>query len=167
MTNIVENNFFTEAMNGYNKEQVDNYISKISEAYQTAYDENTAISDKYNNLLDAYNNLTAQEQAGLDSDIMLMYAEMMSKKIIANAQVEAAQVKAEAQKILTEANKETTQAKAEAQKIVNEANTEAARIVVRARKNLEQAQDIMEQTMGRVQSLLTFNVPNIKNIMAG
>lgn len=167
MSTIGSNNFFAEAMQGYDKGQVDNYISKISEAYQTAYDENTAIYGKYNDLLETYNNMTAQEQAGLDSDIMLMYAEMMAQKIIANAQVEAAQVEAEAQKIITEANKEVVQAKAEAQKIVSEANTEAARIVVRARKGIEQAQEIMEQTVGRVQSLLTYNVPNVKNILAG
>ena len=161
------NVFFSEVGNGYDREQVDNYVRKLTEAYQVAYEENTVIAEKYNSLEEAYNKISMQERKGTDSDISMMYVELMAKKIIADAQVRAAQAKAEAQKTLTEANKEAAQKKAEAQQMIDEANTEAVKIVIHAKKNLEQAHEIMEQTVGNMQSLLAFNMPNNKSVMAG
>ena len=153
---------FPEVMKGYDREQVDKYISKLSEAYQEAYDENTAIRERYNNLLEDFKKLSSQEQAELNPEIILMYAEMLAQKIIADAQADAAQAKAEAQKIFADTNAAAAQARAEAQRMLNDANTTAARIVVRARRNIEQAQEIMEQTVQRIHSLLK---PEIKKTL--
>jgi cell division septum initiation protein DivIVA len=145
MTNTNENIFFPEVRNGYDRGQVDKYINKLSEAYQAAYDENTAIWDRYNTLLAEYNKLNIHEQIELNSDVVtktLIYAEML------------------AQKIITDAHEEAERARGEMQKIIADANTEA---VVRARKNLEQAHEIMQEAISKVESLLTFNEPFIKN----
>ena len=55
----MEEIFFTEQKNGYDKEQVDSYIHKLTEAYQKAYDEYFAMCDKYNNLMYDYKQLEA------------------------------------------------------------------------------------------------------------
>lgn len=192
---------FPEALNGYDTEQVDTYITKLSDAYQLAYDENTALREKYNNLLEDCKKSNMQQLIKANSDNIakiLMYADMLAQKVIADAQAEvsqvkvevqkalnesnaeAAQAKAKAQRIIDEANAETFQVKAEAQKImeranaeavraqkiVGDANAEAVRIVVRAKRNIEQAHETMEQTVSKIQDMLTFNVPDIKRIVA-
>ena len=153
---------FPEVMKGYDREQVDRYISKLSEAYQEAYDENTAIRERYNTLLEDFKKLNVQEQAELNPEIILMYAEMMAQKIIADAQADAAQAKAEAQKIFADTNAAAAQARAEAQSMLNDANTTAARIVIRARRNIEQAHEMMEQTIQTKYGILT---PDIKKTL--
>jgi cell division septum initiation protein DivIVA len=157
---------FPEVIKGYDMEQVDSYISKLSDAYQEAYDENMAIRGKYNSLLEDFRKMSAQEQAALNPEVILMYAEILAQKIITDTQEEAAQIKADAQKTLTEGSALAAQMKAEAQRILTEANAEATRIVFRARKNMEQAQDIMEQTITRVQDILAFNGLDIKSYIA-
>jgi len=147
-------------------EQVDKYISKLSEAYQEAYDENTAIRERYNALLDDFKKLGSQEQGEMNPEILLMYAEMLAQKIIADAQAQAAKTKAEAQKVFADTNAMAAQVKAESQKSLSEANAEAAKIVMRARKNIEQAYKIMEQTCSKVQNMLSYNTPDIRIIKA-
>jgi len=162
-----------------------------------AYDENTALREKYNNLLEDCKKGNVQNMIRVNSDNIakiLMYADMMAQKIISDAQEEMSQVKLEAQKILNELDAETVNAKAEAQKILDEANAEAlqakaaaqriidranadaakaqkvlsdanaeaVKIVVKAKKNIEQAHVTMEQTVNKITSMLTFNVPDIK-----
>ncbi|MCL1975868.1 MAG: DivIVA domain-containing protein [Firmicutes bacterium] len=158
--------FFQEVMRGYDMEQVDKYISKLSEAYQEAYDENTAIRERYNALLDDFKKLGSQEQGEMNPEILLMYAEMLAQKIIADAQAQAAKTKAEAQKVFADTNAMAAQVKAESQKSLSEANAEAAKIVMRARKNIEQAYKIMEQTCSKVQNMLSYNTPDIRIIKA-
>ena len=43
--------YFPERKKGYDKEQVDRYITKLAAAYRTAHDEYKALQNKYNNLL--------------------------------------------------------------------------------------------------------------------
>ena len=158
---------FPEVMKGYDMEQVDNYICKLSEAYQEAYEENTLIRERYNNLVEDCKKMSSQDQAEMNPETILMYAEILAQKIIADTQAEAAQTRAEAQKVLADTNAKAAQMKAEAQRALNEAHAEAARIVFRARKNMEQAHDMLDQTVSKIQNMLTFNVPDITNIMAG
>jgi len=139
-TNVV----FKEAIRGYDKEQVDLYITKLSEAYKSAYNENQALQKKCAGLLVECEKPGAQEQNELNSGIIaktLINTEILARKIIADAHTEAAKAKATAKTTL------------------DEANAEAARIVVRAKLNYEQIQEIMEQTAGKVQSLLTTDEP--------
>ena len=139
-TNVV----FKEAIRGYDKEQVDLYVKKLSEAYRGAYNENRALQEKCAGLLEECEKLDAHEQTGLHPDIItktLLDTEMLARKIIADAHAEVAKAKATAKKTL------------------DDANSEAARIIVRAKVNFEQIQEIMEQTADKVQSLLTVDEP--------
>ena len=138
MTNVN----FIDQKNGYDKEQVDSYITKITEAYKLVYDEHQAISDKYNALLqdhrksDAekqtlsgkydslereYNKLADEKQAGSNAGVIakaLLDAETLAKKIIDSAYIEAARV-AEQEKVNIEtAHAKVKQALAEATELL-------------------------------------------------
>ena len=56
----MEKTLFREQPNGYDKKQVDNYICKITGAYQKAYNEYLATYEKYNRLLQDYKKLEAE-----------------------------------------------------------------------------------------------------------
>jgi cell division septum initiation protein DivIVA len=144
MINASERIFFSEEKNGYDRAQVDKYVNKLSEAYQAAYDENTLMRERYNSLLDSCNTWNMPGQSEPTPEIItktLVYTEML------------------AQKIITDAHEEAARAKAEAQKIITDANTEA---VDRAKRNLEQAYEIMEEAISKVESLLNFNASHEK-----
>lgn len=175
MTNTI---LFTEENNGYSKEQVDSYISKLSKAYQAAYTDNQEIQEKYNALVEECKKLEVQEKTKLNADVItktMLNLETLAQKIIAEAQEEvvrakveaqaivdeangeAARVKVNAQMIINEANEEKARAKSAAQRIRDDANTEAAGIMTRARRNAEQANETMKQALSRMQGLLTFD----------
>lgn len=88
--------FFNDKKNGYDKSQVDNYIKKISEAYQEVYREHISIREKYDNLLENYKKLEEQnlppEHNTETIAITLLEAENLAKKIIANARREEARI---------------------------------------------------------------------------
>lgn len=175
---MVSTILFTDEQYGYNKEQVDGYISKLSRAYQAAYNDNQEIQEKYNSLLDDCKKLENQGKAKINADVItktMLNLETLAQKIISEAQdevvkakeeaqsltdaayAEASNVRAAAQALIDEANGETARARAAAQKIRDEANTEAARIISRARRNADQAHEIMRQTLTRLQDLLAYD----------
>lgn len=89
--------YFNEQKNGYDKAQVDNYINKITEAYQKAYEEYLATCEKYNNLMQDYKRLEANRQTESNADAgiiakTLIDSEKMAKKIIDNAHDEEARI---------------------------------------------------------------------------
>jgi len=89
--------FFSEQKNGYDKIQVDNYIHKVTEAYQTAYKEYLATCEKYNNLMQDYKKLESEKQSSVnaDADIIaktLINSERLAKEIIDNARSEEAKI---------------------------------------------------------------------------
>jgi cell division septum initiation protein DivIVA len=87
----MEEIIFGEQKNGYNKDQVDKYIRKLTEAYETAYKEYTNIRDKHNDLLQEHGKLEAGNQNSLNSEIIaktLLDAEKLSKDIIESARAE-------------------------------------------------------------------------------
>ena len=152
---------FTNEKNGYDKEQVDNYIKKISEAYQTTYYEYLDVSDKYKSLSEEREKPIVQEQPSANSDIIaktLINTELLAQKIIAEAQAEATTVIAQANKILADANAETVNAKEAAQRAIDAASAEAAMIVDQARKDVKQARRIMEQAVLETERLLAFQM---------
>lgn len=87
--------FFNEQKNGYDKNQVDNYISRLAEAYQTAYKEYLAVCDRYNNLMRDFKKLEAERRSGGDADVAAKYyidSEKLAKEIIGNAYSEEAKI---------------------------------------------------------------------------
>jgi len=122
---------FKEQKNGYNKLQVDNYIQKIAEAYQTAYDEYTAISEKYDSLMQDYKRLEAEKGGTAENETeaaakILIDADRLAKKTIAKARKEEARINGIASKSLEGAYAALEQAMnaigAEAQKLLNDDN---------------------------------------------
>jgi len=91
----MERTLFRDQVNGYDKDQVDNYIRKITEAYQTAYSEYLATCDKYNNLTQEYKKLESEKQDGVNAEIIaktLLDSQKLAKEIINNAQNEGSRM---------------------------------------------------------------------------
>ena len=153
---------FAKEKNGYDREQVDSYIKKLSDAYQTTYLEYLDISGKYKSLLEEREKPNAQGAAELSPDVIaktLINTEMLAQKIITDAQAEATELIKDARKAVNGANDETAKAKEEARRIVNDANAEADRMAAQARESFEQARKIMEQAAKEVEKTLTFHTP--------
>ena len=178
---------FAKEKNGYDRTQVDNYIKKISEAYQTTYYEFLDISGKYKSLLEDRENSEKQEQTGMNPDIAaktLINTELLAQKIINDAQAEAGAVISEARKTINEANTETSNAKElarkiideansevakareNAQKIINNANNEAEMLVTQIRIDIERARRIMSKASGEVEDLLSLRFEENENAAA-
>jgi len=87
--------FFSEQKNGYDKNQVDNYIRKLTEAYQTAYKEYLAVCDKYNDLLLKFKKLESEKKSGPDVSVItktLMDSERLAREIVNNAYDEESKI---------------------------------------------------------------------------
>ncbi|MCL2146524.1 MAG: DivIVA domain-containing protein [Synergistaceae bacterium] len=150
---------FKTEKDGYDKEQVDKYISRLSEEYQKAYNEYQNISSINSTLLDECSRMKRQEELGMDPDVIaktLLSAETMAQKTIDDAHFEAAALKLEAQQLLDGAKAESEQAKEFSQKIVNDAKIQAAKMIFRTRRNIEQVRKAMELAMGGMDKLLAF-----------
>ena len=117
--------FFDEQKNGYDKEQVDNYISRLTEAYQTAYKEYLAVCDKYNNLMQDYKNMKSQAEK--------QERERVNSNTIARTLKESEQL---------------------AQEIIENAYNEEARINEQTNKNIERVYKTIEQSMNEAKKLL-------------
>ncbi|MCL2160011.1 MAG: DivIVA domain-containing protein [Oscillospiraceae bacterium] len=91
MTEIV----FNRQKNGYDTAQVDNYIKKIAEAYQSAYDEYAAMREKYDGLLSEHEKLKAGPALESDTEIIakaLLEAEKIKKDILEKARKQEAKI---------------------------------------------------------------------------
>ena len=96
---------FERQMNGYDKEQVDRYISELSEAYQEAYDEYQYICEKYNEALEQKR---AAEESGASDLIQktLINAEILAEQLIKDAKTESDKIKTEAVLLKSKVNQE-------------------------------------------------------------
>ena len=153
---------FSNEKNGYNRQQVDSYINKLSEAYQATSDEYLDLNSKYENLLEYNRNLTTEERTELNSDILakiLTNAEVLAHKTIVDAQAEAMAVISEARKIVDDASSQAAKAEDIAQEIINDANAEAILIIAQATRILEHTRNTMEQSTGEINNLLAYYAP--------
>ena len=184
---------FTREKNGYDREQVDSYIKKVSEAYQSTYYEYLDLNNKYNNLLedrearDEREKTSSQEKPGMNSEIAaktLINTELLAQKIIADAQDEAAGIMEQAQKSMTEAKTEAAEIRVEAARIINDAYAEAAEIKIAAQKilddanaeaemkaeqitrDIEAARKIMARAANEVEGLLTQRESEVVHVAA-
>lgn len=165
---------FAKQFSGYDREQVDRYVNRLSGAYQTAFTE-------YNELLAAYKELKQRndllEDAASnrpDPDLVtkvLMDSEATAQKRIADAQLEAqviinaANVIAEdtradaiatmekAKQTLAEAGEMEERARLRSQKIVDDAITAATQVKAIAKGCLLQIDDIIAQTVSDLQQM--------------
>ena len=149
-TNIV----FTRERNGYDRGQVDSYIKKVSETYQTTYSEYLDINSKYEKLLEEHENLESREMPGMNSEIAaktLISTELLANKIITEAQAEAAAIieeaqksgdaaRAEAESLSEEAQRRAAQARSEADSAREEAQRSVAEARMEAQKSVADAQ---------------------------
>ena len=123
---------FTESANGYDKGQVDRYIEKLSDAYQSVYDEYQDLSVRHEELLDKVNSDDSnkpdtQGQTLSDSDMDekgLANVEEMVQTITEEAKAEAAAIISEAQRIKGEVDAATEKARVSAQRMLKAAINE-------------------------------------------
>ncbi|MCL1835489.1 MAG: DivIVA domain-containing protein [Oscillospiraceae bacterium] len=176
---------FTRQRNGYDKEQVDSYVSNLTKAYRTAYDEYNTVCEKYNCLLEDYNELETKAQETPDTDVIaktLVDMEILAHKVMADAGAEAektlacardeamriideamlaaADSKESASKILDAAAFEESSARARAVKIIDDAKAEAEQINRRAGKAREASHDLIRRTMSEMESILDGSAHN-------
>lgn len=121
---------FAEEKNGYDKDQVDNYIHKLTSAYQKTYEEYLATCEKYNSLNEAYKRLEEENQIGVNTDVVT--------------------------KVLADSEKLAQELVETAYKIIANAYNEEARIVEKAKRNFEQVNEKIEQAMSEAQNFFTF-----------
>jgi len=178
---------FQNEINGYDRDQVDKYVSRLSEAYQTAYDENQAIRASYSNLIEEYRKLEEQVKEKPNSRCVaktVMQTETLAQKIIDEAHIEAEKLKAEALRVIDSAYEKVAEIEAKArkltnnafskkagaesaaQRIVDEAHIEADRLISQANSNISKAQEIFGLTMAEIQNLLSFNVSRVNSGVA-
>ena len=152
---------FEKQENGYNKTQVDIYISSLTNAYQTAYNEYTTLCDKYNGLLVEYKDLKEKAQSTPNAGIIakaLVDAELFAQKIISDSNIEAARITtnalADAKKIKDESLSGRAALEAQAEGLIDKAHSEAHRIITQADKNRERAEDAIKRVIEELSGLL-------------
>ena len=119
---------FLKQFIGYDISQVNNYVNKFAQAYQTVYDEYKSLYGKYNDLLKKHNELEVRDKNTLNPDIIsktLINAEMLARQIISEGE-------AEAKKIIEKAN-------SDAKMIVRRACAENAEIKMQIRNFIREA----------------------------
>ena len=141
------NIYFSDESNGYNKEQVNNYIDNLSKAYEIMYGEHQSLIKKYNELSDDMNKLNAQERPDLNSDVIaktLVRAETLAQNIVADAHTEAAYMiasaKTDSKKIMDDAYTEKTSIMAQAEKIFENVKADLMKIINDANNSLQAIQ---------------------------
>jgi len=131
--------FFREQRNGYDKNQVDNYIQRITEAYQTAYKEYLAVCDKYNNLLLDFQKLESERQTRTESAFItkaLTDSERLAQQIINNAYKEEAKIVEQTKKNLDYVYRTISQAMDEAQNFLNSRISERSGGIINENKSV-------------------------------
>ena len=140
---------FQKEKNGYDRQEVDNYIEQLSDAYQRAYDEYLEVSGMYESLLEE-----RELASGMSPDTAaktLISTEKLAQKIIEEAQAEAAAAVAEAEKARADAILEAAKAEEYVRRILEDANMEAENAAAHTQKSLAQARKIIEQAASQVE----------------
>ena len=179
---------FPKQFNGYDKDEVDRYIKSLSEAYQTAYEEYSAVCTKYNTLVENCKTLDGElEQnksniaviaktlvdaeslahkiitdAHKEADKVMVEAQAAAQAIKDNAYAENSTVRKQAQKIIDDANAEAAGAKEQALNLVNDSQIEAAQIEICAKKNLRQANEKMTRMINELQGMLASHTADVQ-----
>ena len=164
---MTEKLFFPEVKKGYDKRLVDNYVTKLSDAYQTAYNEYHVILKKHNDLLEERIRTDVQNQVEFNSegiDKTLLYMERLTKSIIADAIGEATEAKAEAKRIIAKAHAEAARVREATQKMLEDTCDEAAGIVDWAGNRLKQSYIAIREMAEDAQNNLMSDARNNENL---
>jgi len=140
---------FTTERNGYDREQVDRYIGKLSQAYQALYDGYTEVKTKHDSFVDG-ESLGFHDIAEINAEVIskaLVSTEAVAQKIIADAHTEAAATRIELKRMTDDANSEVEKAQEAAKIIIDIANNEATEIVSQAKRNLETVSEIIAKSL--------------------
>jgi cell division septum initiation protein DivIVA len=119
--------YFNEQRNGYDKNQVDSYINKLTEAYQMAYNEYLAVCDRYNELMVEYKKLESEKQAGKETSVMsktLIDSEKLANEIINDAYNEKSKIIEQTKKNLDYVYAKIGQSINEVQNFLNSRNSD-------------------------------------------
>ena len=156
---------FESQVNGYDPEQVDNYIARLSDAYQQVYEEYTLVRAEHSSLLEKYKQQEAKKKNGPDSDIIakvLVDAQGLAQKILLAANEEADKIRADAETdakaIAENAYIEKAKAMIKAGKVLEEADAEIARVNERR----EQTNEVIRQIIAKMQDLLAADILQTK-----
>jgi len=152
---------FEKQLSGYDRGQVNRYIANISEAYQTAYNEYTAVCEKYNSLLEDYRKLEEKEQNKPGADIIaktLVDTESLAHRILEDAGSEAARITsdaiAEAKRITDDAYTERATIKLQSQAAIDEVNAKAREADEAAKKTIDAANLEAAEAMEKAQRII-------------
>ena len=122
-----------EQKNGYDKSQVDDYIRRLTEAYDKVYSEYLSICNKYNALVQDCKKLESEKQTGTKANVIaraLIASEKLSQEIIDNAYGEEAKIVEQTKKNLEYVYKIVEAAISEAQNfLASRNNTEVGGIL--------------------------------------
>ena len=134
--NNTNNLNFTREKNGYDRAQVDRYIAKLSEAYQTTFDEHKDIRGKYEELLELLKSRNAQEQTAREMarQEALEMAQQAAEDATRQAARDTARQSARDSDIIA---KTLINAETMAQKIISDSNDEAKKILGDAQREAQ------------------------------
>ena len=134
---------FADQTDGYDKEQVDDYVGRLSDAYQTVYREYQSVCAKYNTLVQDYRILEKEKTLNnIDAGTLA--------KAVIDSGVLTTKIKETAR---TEADRIIDEAHAEADRLVKAAGADAARIIDKTRISIVRFQDMMARMMREAQEL--------------
>jgi len=164
---------FEKQFNGYDRVQVDQYIARLTRAYQEAYDEYNSLCGKNDELTNEINELRARVQREPNADVItkaLVNTEILTQKLIGDANAEAEKMLADAQarskKLIDDGYIEKAAAKLQSEQTLEEASAEAGRIVSAARQDLIRIQnekamlvDEITQIVSKMKTLGYANAP--------
>jgi len=181
---------FAKQIGGYDRNEVDNYIKNLSQAYHTAYSEYNTVCATYNDLLSEYTALCRQreqnksniaviaktlietealankiiEDARSEAEIIKSDTQETARKIKEDAYIERASAKIQIQKLIDEANTEIAKTRERAREIIKDAQTDAALINMNARRNLEQTNESIAVLVKDLQELLPLEMNKLQMI---
>lgn len=156
---------FAEQENGYDKEQVDTYVERLSTAYQIAYDEYDAICEKYNTLIEEYEKLQSRRQYETKSNVTvktLMNAEVLAQNIIDDANREARRVANNVRKNIEGVKNTMKQMEGEVQKLLELNYLESKEIDFKQDNNKKRGESNGIENIAGIKSGIATGISNFK-----
>ena len=153
---------FGSQRDGYDREQVDQYISNLAEAYRAAYDEYQAVCAKYDGIMLEHRKiLEEKEHTRPSADAIartLVDTEVLARKILEDAAAlgdkAVAQAKEEAKRIIDDAYVDAATVKIQTRKMVGDAAAQADELKEEARKLIDDAKSQAEEARLTAQKIV-------------